>query len=267
MNLLIPVDSANSIMFQKLNHIKNSYVDSGPKAEADFYKSVLDRKYFLREEGGKQYFKLPLVTLYNNALASEAGDAPSPAGGLALDAMEYVGASDTSYTKTPSFKDSPWPFLDFLGDNIKFNEFVNSIQYKSLLSFLSILVAEVTEARYPRLNNLFDNTLETILTALNTFLSTANRDKDPNFYQDQHFNTDDAAAAGFSMDWVMMILEMLLKTLANATDPTWKTPWFFIGPLTPIGIIAKILDSEGDTDSNATEDIDNKLAEGIDCSD
>ena len=45
----------------------------------------------------------------------------------------------------------------------------------------------------------------------------------------------------------------LLKGLANTVDPTWVTPWFVPGPLTPIGIIAKILDggASGGGDPNS----------------
>ena len=38
--------------------------------------------------------------------------------------------------------------------------------------------------------------------------------------------------------------------MADMTDPTWTTPWFWPGPLTPIGVMAKILDGKEDTDDS-----------------
>ena len=46
--------------------------------------------------------------------------------------------------------------------------------------------------------------------------------------------------------WAPLVLEALLKTYANVTDPTWKTPWFLPGPLTPVGVVTKLLDSMPD---------------------
>ena len=58
------------------------------------------------------------------------------------------------------------------------------------------------------------------------------------------------------------------------SDPTWKTPWFVPGPLTPFGIIAKILeaieeDGSSDASSAAAAGIAAKQAEIQDkeCSD
>ena len=34
--------------------------------------------------------------------------------------------------------------------------------------------------------------------------------------------------------------------MANTVDPTWKTDWFLPGPFTPFGVVAKLLDENGD---------------------
>ena len=70
-----------------------------------------------------------------------------------------------------------------MANDPRFKAFTQSIQYKSLLSFLSILVAETVESEYGQLKTMFNGTLNTIQTALNTFATTANRSKDPEFYQ------------------------------------------------------------------------------------
>ena len=50
------------------------------------------------------------------------------------------------------------------------------------------------------------------------------------------------------MSLLALLLEAVVKAVANMTDPTWRTPWFLPGPLTPFGILAKILDGSDDID-------------------
>ena len=41
-----------------------------------------------------------------------------------------------------------------------------------------------------------------------------------------------------------MIIKAFFGSMANMTDPTWKTPWFLPGPITPFGIMAKLLEND-----------------------
>ena len=50
------------------------------------------------------------------------------------------------------------------------------------------------------------------------------------------------------MNILILFLEGILKAVANMTDPTWRTPWFLPGPLTPFGILAKLISGEDDVD-------------------
>ena len=139
-----------------------------------------------------------------------------------------------------------------LANDQRFKDFTESIQYKSLLSFLSILVAETVEGNYGQLKTMFKGTLNTIQTALNTFATTANRSKDPEFYQKTGQPPDEAAPPidlDLDFNWMPIILKAWFTTMADMTDPTWTTPWFWPGPFTPIGIMAKILDGKEDTDN------------------
>ena len=72
------------------------------------------------------------------------------------------------------------------------------------------------------------------------------------------------------MDLIPMLIEMFIKMLANMSDPTWKTPWFFPGPLTPFGIVAKILDNSGESegDDAATKkqnEMKDNVSNSMDC--
>lgn len=267
LNILIPVETSESMeaKWQNLKSITNSGVDTAGDYKKSFYEAVLDRKYFLREDNSDYvYFKLPLLIYYD-----DNSDASTPVNKWYTTGLQSLknlqNYNILSYT--------PEELIEKIGTDTRFKDFINSIQYKELLSFLSILVAEMIESQYPALQPMFDGTLNAIQAALDTFISTANRNTNPDFYKEKSFNTGDPAAAGMDMNWVPMILEMLVKTMANTSDPTWKTPWFLPGPLTPMGIIAKILDSVEDDESedpNAAADITNKIDEtvdGINCED
>ena len=40
---------------------------------------------------------------------------------------------------------------------------------------------------------------------------------------------------------VLSLIPLIIQLLATFIDPTWKTPWFTPGPITPVGFLAKIL--------------------------
>ena len=264
LNILIPVENseAMNIKWENLKIMTKSGVDATGDYKKSFYEAVLDRKYFLREDNSERvYFKLPLLIYYD-----DNSDASTPINkwyATGLQSLKNLqNYNILSYT--------PDGLIDKIGTDTRFKDFINSIQYKELLSFLSILVAEMIESQYPALQPMFDGTLNAIQAALDTFISTASRNTNPDFYKEKSFNTRDPSAAGMDINWIPMILEMLVKTMANTSDPTWKTPWFLPGPLTPMGIIAKILDSAKDDDNpdaNASDDIANKIDETVNCED
>ncbi len=65
-------------------------------------------------------------------------------------------------------------------------------------------------------------------------------------------------SAPSSQDMAAQFFELVIQMAANTVDPTWKTPWFFPGPLTPVGIIAKIISQIPDKDK---EDLTKKEEE------
>ena len=139
-----------------------------------------------------------------------------------------------------------------IGATQSFKKLADNLQYESILSFVSILVTETVQRKYPSLDSTFDRTLTLIKTAIMPLINVSKRQEDPNFYQKG--NSMDALGLEIpdvNMDMLMLILENLLKSLATMCDPTWRTPWFLPGPLTPFGIVAKLLD-----DSDSVDNID-----------
>ena len=186
--------------------------------------SVLEKKYFLREEDGDLYFKLPLV--YKHAsienkqqYEEQILNAQEDDNILSID-NEFIVAS--------------------------FAALFESIPYKDLLSFLSILVTEVLSDEYPSLNDIFKNTIRTLGTGTKQSLQASDRINNPNLYESQ-IDAEAYNNPRFSNpDLLSSFFEGIFKGVANMTDPTWRTPWFLPGPLTPFGIIAKLLEGEDD---------------------
>ena len=201
----------------------------GEKNRAAFYQAVLERKYFIREEGGELYFKLPL-------------------------AYQYIPvASEESFATLPTNSEIS---LDSVITNFAYNGKIagtletlfSSLSYVDLLSFVSILVTKTLSEEYPNLSSIFQNTELALKTGIQQALSAGDRENNPNLYEND-FNTGDFnSPSQVKLDLLSLFLEGIIKGVANMTDPTWRTPWFLPGPLTPFGIIAKFLDASEDED-------------------
>ena len=189
-----------------------------------------------------------------------------------VDSLAALGAaSNKSLTEireengSPLKDEAPLPGTTLFGFNLiatdqRFKDFVRLIEYKPLLSFIAILVSEMIENKYPKIESMFDNTLDVLITVLNTLEGINNRNNDSNFYQIPSIDPDAAANSGMDLDLMSLVFNLLIKMLANMSDPTWKTPWFLPGPLTPFGIIAKILEAIADGDSDSMAEVAKGLA-------
>ncbi|QDP51387.1 MAG: hypothetical protein GOVbin630_85 [Prokaryotic dsDNA virus sp.] len=231
------------------------------------YEGFYDKDYFIREPNGNLYFKFPLITLYGNKDGVDSLNAKLVSGGnTEAQIQELWKEAQAKIKLTPA--DRYAEYAKRLGETNSFKFFADNLQYRQILSFAAIMVSELTERKYPEICVLFRGTLTTVINALALLLNQANRGENPDFYQ------ADASSGGppLDFDWGAIILKLLITILANATDPTWKTPWFLPGPLTPFGIIAKMIqvakdgadfDTPGGT-ANAMEDANKKIQELVD---
>ena len=263
LNLLIPVWRIGSSLQKKYLDTINTSIDTQTEAWTNFIKAksnsgfreaVLDRKYFLIEEDTNNlYFKLPLITLYGqndseDSLTYATKAAPS------LGTVGMVASAAYNHWWNTFWAD--WYVTAFkrISEDSRFKYFADSIQYKELLSFISIMVSETLEEQYPQLGSLFDGTLNSVEEALNINLNSANRNNDPNFYQKSFATIDNLEFDKVNLNFVTMFLKALIKASANMVDPTWVTPWFWPGPLQPIGIIAKLMDLDYDLSNPGDKD-------------
>ena len=264
--------------------------DESVSYKTGFARAVLDKKYFLREgSDGQIFFKLPLVYLahksktdYSGVLQGSTGtvevtknmnqvasDYYKTIGKNLIDIINSIsdpgsvefGGADTpvpipaSKSGPPNEGDDnlfPVDVYQLISDSVSFQRLTDNLQYESILSFVSVLITETVQQKYPALDSTFDRTLTLIKTALAPIINVSKRQEDPNFYQKGNpIDSLGLEIPDVNIDLLMLILESLLKSLATMCDPTWKTPWFLPGPLTPFGIVAKLLD-----DSDSVDNID-----------
>ena len=106
------------------------------------------------------------------------------------------------------------------------------------------------EASYPRLNNMFLPTKLQISKFIKQYMEVLDNNYE---FVDQDFADfeEPPEPEGPSpADMAELFFKLVIQMAANMVDPTWKTPWFMPGPITPIGMIAKkYLTSGGDEKS------------------
>ena len=110
---------------------------------------------------------------------------------------------------------------------------------------ISLTMKEALFSAYgKKLTTIFDPTIKEILSQIAVANSTMNKDwkTDSDATAESPFSTADAIDDGF--DYTPLIaatLPIVIQGLATFADPTWRTPWLFPGPQTPLGFLAKIL--------------------------
>ena len=239
LNLLIPV-SDNAVMNEKYDTLGIGGAGYNYDQKSGIAETIYNRKYFLREADGKRYFKLPILTFYGDKNATESEMFSHVPGLASFD--KIIPDLQNANSKNMN------AILLSMADDERFKEFAGSIQYKSLLSFLSIILAELMEQKYPKLKQMFNGTTSTLYSGLNTLHNNANRNTDPDYYQKSTVPPGSPSLEemeqGMNQNWLPMIIKAFFGSMANMTDPTWKTPWFLPGPITPFGIMAKLLEND-----------------------
>ena len=117
------------------------------------------------------------------------------------------------------------------------------------------------QAAYPELRTLLEPTKQTInafvaqaIAAINgdyEYTNESTKDMDPA----AKLETSSPGSKSIGEQFMLLIVQMA----ANMVDPTWKTPWFMPGPITPVGVLAKVLaKKKGKKDVKDKEDLEDK---------
>ena len=278
-NLLIRVDGNPllSSLYESAKTKMNLPTFEGGEFKRNFIQaSVFDKKYFIKQQGQEGdiiYFKLPLLYFSKNFNSGGTTPVASPDGPPSLPASAPSGQEFSSflmntYIEQLKFDQSGGTLRDIISQSSGFKSFVDNMQYKNVLSFVSILVTELIQKGYPLVNNVFDSSLASIRSDVEQLINIANRESNPEFYQNFPAQQLSNPLQQYNLDLVSLFLTALLKGLANTVDPTWVTPWFLPGPLTPIGIVAKILDGSSDSNPAANQkSIGDAISNDLACED
>ena len=244
LNLLIPIEELESVEQNEgiLSLINAAFPAGSTTDESEitsrkaFIEAAFDKKYFIKEAGpnGREYFKLPIIkNIEANTIL------PQDARNIFIEVIAAAELSPGASVIINEFANSP-----------EFKNLMDSIEYQNILSFVSILVTEVVDKQYPTIDLLFNKTLNVLRTAIRASLNMASRFEDltPDRLYNKNPGGNSFIDPGLQVDFNMLtlLLENILKAVANMTDPTWQTPWFLPGPLTPFGIIAKLLAGTAD---------------------
>ena len=207
-------------------------MSGGNNDESSFssFANVALEKKFLIKDNGIFYFKLPIAYVYKpfSDGTTVQGSDPLP--------LEDI---------------TPPSVLSAIVDGTNtanLDQFVSSFQYDSILSFVSIFVTSTLKNEYPALESLFDKTLLALQSALLNQLAMCDRENNQKYYENDFNKQQLIQFQQPDMSLLALLLEAVIKAVANITDPTWRTPWFLPGPVTACGILAKILDGSDDID-------------------
>ena len=112
------------------------------------------------------------------------------------------------------------------------------------------------QASYPILDELMAPTKNVI----NVFLAQSYAAINGNYqFEDPSLNVDedDKMNQHHPVEIAERFMMLILQMGANMVDPTWKTPWYLPGPITPVGVLAKILSQPEEKDKE--EETENLL--------
>jgi len=281
LNSLTPFKDVPDSFFSKIHTM---YYD-------DFAK-YNDEKTFIWEESGNKYFCFPIeqaeydayqfsavINDYNSTLSTVAPETGTlwtdlgpksaiPEGSLqpepslwalarSIDKAHYVdgeGMLDgikTELAKVTAFgkdKDPANPTPNKLLTNV--------VPLKELITTTALFYRYYMEAAYPDLITLLEptkNMVTRIIAAYSaaaegdyTYMDSLLEDATPGATSPSQSPTDAQLAKKFMLLFVQMA--------ANMFDPTWTTPWFLPGPITPIGVVAKALLTDWSDDDDKDDD-------------
>jgi len=120
------------------------------------------------------------------------------------------------------------------------------------------------QATYPKLDTILKPVKDTINTYIEQYWAAINGDYS---FMNDKMSIDPGDKIDHSTDPAEIANQffvLILQMAANMIDPTWKTPWFLPGPLTPVGMIAKGLSYDGSDDKDV-EDLPEDVFDQEEC--
>ena len=135
---------------------------------------------------------------------------------------------------------------------------VNIVPVKELLMASALFYRYYMEEAYPSLNTLFDPTKSAITSIIAAMDAASKGDYSylDDLLENQDLGESSAAQTPTDAQLAKKFMLLFVQMAANMFDPTWQTPWFLPGPLTPIGIVAKALLTDWSDDKDKDDEGD-----------
>ena len=174
---------------------------------------------------------------------------------LITDETDYLQSQQTSWEQQNIINEGgilepqEWKWWENLYNNLSNHTFTSDVLQsfesiypasKTFAQALPVTIQSLMELEYgDQLSNMFNLTKEEILRAIKILKAVSNGEWD--------LNAEEMLGPNGILDMEMYsaiafsLVPILVQLLATFTDPTWNTPWFLPGPITPVGYAAKIL--------------------------
>jgi len=134
-------------------------------------------------------------------------------------------------------------------DKKAFNDLLQSFFMKEQSTITALVQRMLMEQFYPDVGLIYNDLTDQCYKNLSTAVAVASGD-----YQHTN-NTGPSPLLAAELGQIgLQLLEGFLKSIASTVDPTWKTPWLSPGPLTPFGVVAKLLDEDFSDDREKPEE-------------
>jgi len=168
--------------------------------------------------------------------------------------MDEITIFDVFYDISSNYhisKQKEVNLLDILSKNPDFDPIFEAIRTQDMVSFAAIQNYELTEKTYKEIKNVFSSTIKT--AKQNVLIQNSVLDRENGYQYTTLADSNNSGDSLMSVDIFQVVFKAMMTAGANVTDPTWKTPWFFPGPLTPIGIIAKSLEDKDEGSETSSD--------------
>jgi len=267
--LSLVVSENSDVNFKKIEEEYNNYLDS-IIAEDDGFATmlkaqkirdkILEEKVLMLEQvhtGGERFLVLPLIdesespfapsTKFIDVVGEDTAD-----NHLLLDSVDYfkvkttTGATDqrTSGDMRDAIENSP-EGKAIIDGVFKMDRFFSAMTANHIVAF---------DVAYPQIVDIF-NATKAHLGSLIDVISNIGQYEEPMLDDIEDSIDIKPWWETISIDWEDVPI-FLLQMLASMVDPTWRSNWIWqggIGPITPIGIAAKLLGPDPTGEEDRTE--------------
>ena len=150
--------------------------------------------------------------------------------------------------------DGPWGKQWVKANKVLVKDFQDLLPESMFDKILPLIIKFYLDKERPNLKDIFNPTVKEIIGQISLAKSVINKDwkseltltNESPFAPGSGIGAGTGSGEGFDDEFsylplILAALPTVIAAAATYSDPAWKTPWFFPGPMTPLGYLAKIL--------------------------